>query len=294
MKHRELIDSDCTISQALAVVGDWWTLLVVRDIAGGFSRFDQLQSELGVSRKTLADRLARLVESGVVRREPYATNPPRFDYTLTAAGAGLLPVLISLQDWGSRFVLGDGSLTATSTPTSAEARRVHDLVGKQLPHVSLLDQDGTAVDPVSSDREWTVLYCFAGAFAPGGQNYPPGWNDIPGAAGCTLESMAYRDRHGAFLAADAAVHGASTQRPDQLKAFADHAKLPFTLLSDESSLLAASLRLPTFRAAGVDRLKRATLIVDKGRTIRAVQFPVADPAGSVAEALTSIASLSRA
>ncbi len=292
MKHGDLGDADCSIAQALSVVGDWWTLLVVRDIAGGLTRFDQLQMELGVSRKTLAERLARLVESGVVARRPYSTHPPRFDYTLTAVGTGLLPVLISLQDWGSRFVLGDGTLTATSTPTSVEARRVHALVGKQLRALSLLDQDGSTVDPVG-DSDWTVLYCFPGAFAPGGQNYPPGWSDIPGAAGCTLESTTYRDRHRDFAAVGAHVHGVSTQRPDELDAFARHAQLPFTLLSDEASLFAAALRLPTFRAAGVDRLKRATLIVDRRRMVRAVQFPVTDPAGSVNEALTTIASLSR-
>jgi DNA-binding HxlR family transcriptional regulator/peroxiredoxin len=293
MKHRDLVDAECSIAQALNVVGDWWTLLVVRDIAGGLTRFEQLQRELGVSRKILTERLNRLVDSGVILRRPYSEHPPRFDYTLTEAGLGLLPVLIALQDWGSRFVLGDGTLTATNASASAEAKRMKSLVGKRVPTMTLVAQDGTALDPISGN-EWTVIYCFPGAFPPGGQAYPPGWSDIPGAGGCTLESMTYRDRASDFLAIGAAIRGVSTQRPDQLEGFAKYAQLPFTLLSDAESVLAAALRLPTFRAAGVDRLKRATLIVDGDRTIRAVQYPVTDPAASVAEALNTMQELTSA
>ncbi|MBC6448420.1 winged helix-turn-helix transcriptional regulator [Actinokineospora xionganensis] len=286
MKHTELSDADCAIAQALSVVGDWWTLLVVRDIAGGITRFDALQRELAVSRKTLTERLKALVEHGVVERRQYSQHPPRFEYHLSDAGRGLLPVLIALQDWGTRHVTGDGSLTATTTPTSTEAARVHGLVGRRIPTLTLTSDRGEPMKPV--DGRWTVLYCFPGAFAPGGQGYPPGWTDIPGAAGCTLESTTYRDRFTDFDRLGAAVHGVSTQRPDQLRAFAEHVDLPFTLLSDEDLALAAGLRLPTFRAAGVDRLKRATLVVDPERTVRAVQFPVVDPAASVDETLAQL------
>lgn len=84
------------------------------------------------------------------------------------------------------------------------------------------------------------------------------------------------------------MHGVSTQRPDHLAAFAEYARLPFGLLSDTDLALATSLRLPTFRAAGVDRLKRLTLVVDSGRAIRSVLFPITDPAASVAETLALI------
>lgn len=285
MKHTELSDADCAIAQALSVVGDWWTLLVVRDIAGGITRFDALQRELTVSRKTLTERLKALVEHGVVERRQYSQHPPRFEYLLSDSGRGLLPVLIALQDWGTRYVTGDGSLSATTTPTSAEASRVHGLVGRKLPALTLTSHRGEPVDPADG---WTVLYCFPGAFAPGSQGYPPGWGDIPGATGCTVESTTYRDRFAEFERIGATVHGVSTQRPDQLRAFAEHADLPFTLLSDEDLALAAGLLLPTFRAAGVDRLKRATLIVDPARTVRAVQFPVVDPAASVDDTLAQL------
>ncbi len=289
MRHSDLADAECAIAQALGIVGDWWTLLVVRDIAGGITRFDGLQRELSISRKTLTERLKMLVAHGVLDKVTYSKHPPRYEYHLTEAGRGLLPVLIALQDWGTRHVAGDGSLTATSSPTSAEARRVYGLVGRRLPQVPLPSDTAEAVDPAGGG--WTVLYAFPGAFAPSGNPYPPGWNDIPGAAGCTLESTTYRDRFPAFAERGVAVRGLSTQRPDQLRAFAEHVSLPFPLLSDADLSLAAALRLPTFRAAGVDRLKRLTLIVDPARTIRAVQFPVTDPAASAGESLTRLAEL---
>jgi DNA-binding HxlR family transcriptional regulator/peroxiredoxin len=292
VKYSELAEADCAIAQALGVVGDWWTLLVVRDVAGGLHRFDALQRELGVSRKVLTERLKLLVEHGVLEKRPYSVRPPRYEYHLSPAGQGLLPVLIALQDWGTRYVMGDGELTATSTPASTEARRVHQLVGQTIPEVTLTSSDNAPADPVSSSR-WTVVYCFAGAYAPGTQGYPPGWGDIPGAPGCTVEALTFRDRAADFDARGATIHGVSTQRADQLDAFARHADLPFALLSDADLALAAALRLPTFRAAGIDRLKRLTLVVDDARTIRAVLFPVADPAGSVVEALTMLDALAQ-
>ncbi|MFG1808342.1 winged helix-turn-helix transcriptional regulator [Streptomyces sp. NPDC049040] len=291
MRTSRVADPDCSIAQALAVVGDWWTLLVVRDIAGGTCHFDALRESLGISRKVLSERLVTLVADGVLEKRLYHPHPPRYSYHLTAAGQGLLPVLVALQDWGGRYVMGDGALSATSPADSAETRRVHALVGTRLPETALAaatstDRAGEAeVDPVAA-TPWTVLYCFPGAFAPDTQGYPPGWGDIPGAAGCTLESCAYRDRLPEFEERGARVYGVSTQRPDQLAAFAEHARIQFPLLSDAELRLTTSLRLPTFRAAGTDRLKRLTLLLDAERTVRGVLYPVQDPAGSVADALS--------
>jgi DNA-binding HxlR family transcriptional regulator/peroxiredoxin len=290
VKYSELADVDCAIAQALGVVGDWWTLLVVRDIAGGTTRFDDLQRELDVSRKTLTERLKALVANGVVEKVDYSAHPPRFEYHLTEKGRGLLPVLISLQDWGTRYVSGDGSLTATTRSTSAEARRVQGLVGRRIPEIGLWSHENGLVDPVV-DGAWTLLYAFPGAFVPIGNPLPPDWADIPGAAGCTLEATTYRDRYQDFHEAGIVVRGLSTQRPDQLNAFVQHVNLPYLLLSDEDLLLTAALRLPTFRAAGVDRLKRMTMIIDPERTIRSVRFPITDPARTADEAMAMVGML---
>ncbi|MCO1575305.1 winged helix-turn-helix transcriptional regulator [Crossiella sp. SN42] len=279
MRRTDLSDADCAIAQSLDVVGDWWTLLVLRDVARGVHRFDALQAELGLSRKVLAERLRRLVEHEVLRRERYHEHPPRHEYRLTDRGRGLLPVLIALQDWGSTWLLGDGTLSATSAPESAEARRVRDLVGTRVPELLLPAADNTRRDPVAGSAH-TVLYFF-----PGAGNAPPGWDRIPGAPGCTLEACAYRDRHAEFAARDATVHGVSTQRLDELAAFRAAESLPFPLFSDAELSLVAALRLPTFRAAGAHRLKRLTLVVDRDRVVRAALYPIPDPAGSVDEVL---------
>ncbi|MER5362255.1 winged helix-turn-helix transcriptional regulator [Streptomyces sp. NPDC002785] len=285
-QRTSLADADCAIAQALDVVGDWWTLLIVRDTARGVHRFDALQEELGVSRKVLTERLRLLVDAGVLSREPYQDRPPRYEYRLTRRGRALLPVLIALQDWGDSWVMGDGEMMATATEASKEAARVHALVGTRLPELQLLDHEGALRDPVAG-TPYTVLYCFPSAYARR-DAYPPGWAEIPGASGCTLESCTYRDQLAEFAAAGATVHGVSTQRPDEQRAFADAERLRFPLLSDAELELTAALRLPTFRAAGTSRLKRLTLVVDRDRTIREALYPITDIEASVQAALTAI------
>jgi DNA-binding HxlR family transcriptional regulator/peroxiredoxin len=283
MRNRGLPGADCAIAQAAAVAGEWWTLLIVRDIAGGIHRFDGLQAELAISRKVLAERLAALVADGVLERRLYQARPPRHEYHLTPSGRGLVPVLIALQDWGSRFVLGDGTLTASSGPRSAEARRMRSLPGVCVPPLALPASTGPARDPVAESR-WTVVFCYPGAYAASSA-YPEGWSEIPGAAGCTLEAATFRDRIGEFAARDAAVVGVSTQRPGEQAAFAAKARISYPLLSDQELRLAAALRLPTFRVCGRDNLKRLTLIVGRDRGIRHVLYPITDPVASVEQAL---------
>lgn len=286
MRHERVSSSDCSIARALDVVGDSWTLLVIRDIARGMNRFSDLVVGLGVSRKVLAERLELLVERGVLERRQYLERPPRFEYHLKESGRGLLPVLVALQSWGSRYGMRDGTLTNTPEPISAEARRVHGLVGSLIPQMHLTAADGACVDPVA-DAKWTVLYCFPGSpsVEPA---LEPGWDEVPGGPGCTLEARTFRDRLPEFESAGAAVVGVCTQSSAQLGIFAKNERLPFPLLSDRELLLCSALRLPTFRAAGVDRFKRLTLVVDMTRTVRGVLYPVPDPAGSVVEALRLI------
>ncbi|MFI5665878.1 winged helix-turn-helix transcriptional regulator [Streptomyces sp. NPDC051704] len=285
-QRTHLDDADCAIAQALDVVGDWWTLLIVRDAARGVHRFDAFQRELGVSRKVLAERLKLLVEAGVLTREPYQERPVRHEYRLTPRGRGLLPVLVALQDWGDTWVLGEGEMTATTEESSREAGRVHALRGTRLPELVLPDRFGEVRDPVA-DTPFTVLYCFPGAYARA-ESYPPGWAGIPGAKGCTFESCTYRDQLAEFAAAGATVHGVSTQRPDEQREFAEAEGLRFPLLSDAELTLTAALRLPTFRAAGVSRLKRLTLVVDRERVVREVFHPIRDIEAGVAAALSAV------
>lgn len=285
MRKEDLADADCGIAQSLSVVGDWQSLLIVREAAAGVSRFDAFARELGLSRRALTERLGRLVEDDVLHKVRYSTHPPRYDYRLTRRGEGLVPVLVALQEWGTRYVMGDG--TVSGTIDDAESRRLHTLLGTHVPDLTLTAHDGSTVTLTDPER-WTVLFFFPGAYAPQTNGYPDGWSDIPGARGCTLECRTYAEHSTALADAGTRVLGVSTQRPDQLAAFAAHAQLPYLLASDQDTLAASALRLPVFRAGGSDRLKRSTLLISPDGVVRRIQAPVTDPAGSVDEMLAAV------
>jgi DNA-binding HxlR family transcriptional regulator len=98
----------CSIAATLEVIGDRWTLLILRDVFRGVRRFAQLQSDLGIARNLLANRLAKLVERGVLERVPYQNRPLRCEYRLTAKGADLSTALIALMGWGDRWYAAGG------------------------------------------------------------------------------------------------------------------------------------------------------------------------------------------
>jgi DNA-binding HxlR family transcriptional regulator len=92
----------CSIARALEVLGDRWTLLIIRDAFMGVRRFDDFQRSLDVARNVLTDRLARLVDEGVLERVRYQERPERFEYRLTAKGIDLWPTTMALLQWGDR------------------------------------------------------------------------------------------------------------------------------------------------------------------------------------------------
>jgi DNA-binding HxlR family transcriptional regulator len=96
----------CSIARTLDVVGDWWTLLVLRDVLLGLRRFDELRGSLGVATNVLTLRLKRLTDAGILERRAYQEHPPRFEYSLTEKGRDLYPVLITLMVWGDRHLRG--------------------------------------------------------------------------------------------------------------------------------------------------------------------------------------------
>jgi DNA-binding HxlR family transcriptional regulator len=95
---------NCSIANALAVVGERWSLLAMREVSFGVRRFDQIAHNTGASRDILATRLRTLVEAGVLEKQMYEEHPPRYEYVATESGRALQPVLLALMDWGDRFV----------------------------------------------------------------------------------------------------------------------------------------------------------------------------------------------
>ncbi|MEQ1811409.1 MAG: helix-turn-helix domain-containing protein [Terricaulis sp.] len=106
MRWQDLDQENCSLARALAVVGDRWTLLVLREAFLRVRRFDDFQSRLGIARRVLAERLAHLVESGVLAKVAYHEAPQRFEYRLTKRGLDLYPVLIGLVHWGDQHFAG--------------------------------------------------------------------------------------------------------------------------------------------------------------------------------------------
>lgn len=94
---------ECSIAATLGVVGDRWTLMILRDVFRGTHRFSQLSEDLGIARNLLSDRLGRLVDACVLERVPYQERPRRCEYRLTAKGADLSASLIALMKWGDRW-----------------------------------------------------------------------------------------------------------------------------------------------------------------------------------------------
>jgi DNA-binding HxlR family transcriptional regulator len=132
---RDYTGQNCSIARTLEVVGDRWTLLVIRDVALGRRRFDELHESLGIATNVLAERLNRLVSEEILERAPYSERPTRFEYRLTAKGRELGLPLLALMQWGDRYL--------SPTPPRL-ARRRSDRSPVSL---RLIAADGLPVDP---------------------------------------------------------------------------------------------------------------------------------------------------
>ena len=116
---------DCSVAKTLEVVGDRWSLLILRDAFYGVRRFDDFQADLGVARNILTDRLKKLVERRVLERRRYEERPPRYEYKLTEKGRDLLPVVLSMMRWGDRWeVSGAPPVTLSHTTCGHETEPV--------------------------------------------------------------------------------------------------------------------------------------------------------------------------
>jgi DNA-binding HxlR family transcriptional regulator len=132
MERKSFAQMDCSVAQCLEVVGEWWTMLILRDAFLGVTRFDAFQERLGIARNVLQSRLARLVESGVLERVPYSEHPPRYDYRLTPKGRDLWPVVNAMRQWGDEY----------AAPHGAPVKLVHRSCGHEAQGVIVCSECG--------------------------------------------------------------------------------------------------------------------------------------------------------
>jgi len=167
-------------------------------------------------------------------------------------------------------------------PVPEDDGAARHLRGRNLPSIALPGTKGSRVDVADlGKKERAVLYIYPRTGQPD-QPSLPGWDDIPGARGCTPQSCAFRDYYAQLRGLGAEVFGISTQPTGEQREFAARVHLPYELLSDAELELARALRLPTFQVAGIILLKRLTLIV-RGGIIEDVFYPVFPPDRNAAE-----------
>lgn len=113
MKRKNFEKMKCPIARGLDRVGEWWSILILRDAFAGLTRFDEFQRSLGISPAMLTRRLNSLVQAGLLERRRYCERPPRDEYILTSSGRDFHPVLILLQEWGSAHFAPEGASVIT-------------------------------------------------------------------------------------------------------------------------------------------------------------------------------------
>lgn len=133
MKHTSFKGMDCSAAQALECVGEWWSILIIRDAFLGLSRFDEFQTSLGIATNSLTRRLKHLTENGLLERRIYIERPKRYEYILTEKGRDFFPVLVTLTKWGNQHLAPNGA------------------------YVQLADrQTGKLLEPVLTDKQSLV------------------------------------------------------------------------------------------------------------------------------------------
>lgn len=145
MRRTRLTDVPCPIARGLDEVGEWWSLLILRDAMRGLTRFDEFQRSIGLATNMLTRRLQALVEAGLLEKRPYQERPLRHGYHLTDKGQDFLPVLVVMADWGSRWLLPGGAF-----------RLVDSKTGQPVDPVLVDRNSGEAVRPERLRPELTI------------------------------------------------------------------------------------------------------------------------------------------
>jgi DNA-binding HxlR family transcriptional regulator len=151
MRRKSFGDMPCPIARGLERVGEWWSILILRDAFYGLTRFDEFQKSLGIAPNMLARRLDALVEAGLLERRRYSERPPRDEYVLTERGRDFRPVLLAFMAWGNRHLAPEGTsvqLVDAETGVPAEPVLVDRNTGRPLDGPGFV----MAAGPAASER----------------------------------------------------------------------------------------------------------------------------------------------
>lgn len=151
MQHKSFGNLQCPIARSLERVGEWWSILILRDAFMGLTRFDQFQKSLDIAPNMLTRRLNALVESGLIDRRRYSDRPPRDEYVLTERGRDFLPILWSLLAWGNKHFAPEGPsvvIVDAETGAPADPMLIDRTTGKSLSPPEFR----TAAGPAADDR----------------------------------------------------------------------------------------------------------------------------------------------
>lgn len=135
MKRKSFSEMECPIARGLEYVGEWWSILILREASQGTARFDQFQKNLGIATNMLTRRLNALVEGGLLSRRRYSETPPRDEYVLTERGWDFIPVILALLTWGNKHFTPDGirvALADTQTGKLANPVLVDSKTGCEI------------------------------------------------------------------------------------------------------------------------------------------------------------------
>lgn len=155
MRRTSLSAAECPVARSLDEVGDWWSILILRDAATGLARFDEFAASLGIAPNMLTRRLTKLVEVGCLERRRYSDRPVRHEYVLTDKGRDFYPVLAALLAWGNRWLAPDGPALLLVDRVSGELIEpvVTDArTGRLISHPDTTLAAGPAAGPEARER----------------------------------------------------------------------------------------------------------------------------------------------
>ena len=159
MERKSFSKMACPIARSLERVGEWWSILIIRDALHGFTRFDQFQRSLNIAPNMLTRRLNALVAAGVLKRHRYSQRPPRYEYVLTDVGRDFRPVLIAMAAWGNRHFAPEGAsvlLVDRKTRRATEPVLVDRRSGKPLNERDFVFAAGPAASE-RTRRRYTII-----------------------------------------------------------------------------------------------------------------------------------------